>query len=304
MLLVWFSHVIWVFRVAACCCGVGCTVFWCFRVAGEALVALALRPPPFYKALRLFVGLRLGAVVWVKAVLFDMFDTLMLIERNHEFYSPSLRAAYEFLAANGVSVGFEVFEKAYVEARDALYAAAEANLEEPHFNVRIAGALKLLGYDYEVSSDLVAGATNTFCERFMTFVKVDEHAESMLRKLHGRYKLGIVSNFALPECVHKLLERQKLDKMFDVVVVSGAVNKRKPHLEIFQKALEDLGVAAKETVFVGDTVDADVQGAKAAGMKTIYVERRPQEDAEATCPDQTIKSLEQLPAAIERCQHG
>ena len=58
-----------------------------------------------------------GVGVWlslrVKAVLFDMFDTLMLIERDHAFYSPSLRAAYEFLAANGVSVGFDEFERAY-----------------------------------------------------------------------------------------------------------------------------------------------------------------------------------------------
>jgi putative hydrolase of the HAD superfamily len=79
------------------------------------------------------------------------------------------------------------------------------------------------------------------------------------------------------------------------------VNKRKPHPEIYQKALEKLGVEAAETVFVGDTVDADVQGAKAAGMKTIYIQRRPQENAEAACPDQTIKSLDQLPTAIKRC---
>jgi putative hydrolase of the HAD superfamily len=245
--------------------------------------------------------LRFRAVVRVKAVLFDMFDTLMLIERNHEFYSPSLRAAYEFLLANGVSVGFDEFEKAYVEARDALYAAAEANLEEPHFNVRIAGALKLLGYDYDVSSGLVVGATNAFCERFMDFVRLDDDAKAALTKVHGRYKLGIVSNFAIPECVVKLLEKHGLDAFFDVVVVSGAVNKRKPSPEIFQKALERLGVDASETVFVGDTVDADVQGAKAAGMKTIYIERRPQEEAETACPDQTIKSLSELYAALERC---
>ena len=238
----------------------------------------------------------------VKAVLFDMFDTLMLIERNHEFYSPSLHAAYEFLLANGVSVGFDEFEKAYVEARDALYAAAEANLEEPHFNVRIAGALKLLGYDCGVSSALVVGATNAFCERFMDFVRIDENTESMLRKLHGQYKLGIVSNFAIPECVVKLLEKHGLDAFFDVVVVSGAVNKRKPSPEIFLQALQRLGVDASETVFVGDTVDADVQGAKAAGMKTIYIERRLQEEKEAACPDQTIKRLDQLATAIERCQ--
>jgi HAD superfamily hydrolase (TIGR01662 family) len=230
-----------------------------------------------------------------------MFDTLMLIERDHAFYSPALRAAYEFLAKNGVSVGFQEFSRAYVEARDALYAEAEANLEEPHFNVRIAGALKRLGFDCGVSDGLVVGATNAFCEAFMKFVSIDKNAEKMLRKLHGKYKLGIVSNFAIPECVDRLLEKHGLAGFFDVVVVSGAVNKRKPSVEIFRNALETLGVKAEEAVFVGDTVDADVQGAKAAGMRTIYIERRQQKDAEAAGPDQTIKNLKELAAAIERC---
>lgn len=237
----------------------------------------------------------------IKAVLFDMFDTLMLIEKDHAFYSPSLRGAYEFLVANGVSVTFDEFEKTYVSVRDAIFAEVDAELGEPHFNVRIAGTLKKLGYDVDVSSPLVVGATETFCERFMTFVRIDEHAESVLRKLHGKYRLGIVSNFAIPECVTKLLQRQRLTELFDVVIVSGAVNRRKPHPEIYQKALKKLGVKPKETVFVGDTVDADVQGAKAVGMKTIYLERRLQKEAEIACPNQTIKSLDHLPKAIERC---
>src|SRR4030067_3586802 len=102
----------------------------------------------------------------VRAVLFDMFDTLMLIERDHAFYSPSLKKAYAFLIENGVDVAFEVFEKAYVESRGALYVEADEKLEEPHFNVRIANALKSLGYNHGVSSRVVAGAANAFLEGF------------------------------------------------------------------------------------------------------------------------------------------
>ncbi len=237
----------------------------------------------------------------VKAVLFDMFDTLMMIERDHAFYSPSLKKAYDFLVENGVDVGFEVFEKAYIESRDALYVEADAKLEEPHFNVRIANALKSLGYNHSVSSGVVAGATNAFCEEFMNYVRIDEHAKAVLKKLHGRYKLGIVSNFAIPECVLKLLQREGLAEFFEAVIVSGAVNKRKPSSVIFTKALEELGVTAEETVFVGDTVDADVEGPKNTGMKTIFIERRIQKNAEVACPTQTIKSLGDLLPALEKC---
>lgn len=236
-----------------------------------------------------------------KAVLFDMFDTLMMIEKDHAFYSPALRRAYDFLVQNGVNVEFPVFEKAYVEARDELYAEADAKLEEPHFNIRIANALRDLGFKHGVSSEVVVGATNAFCEGFMDYVRIDEHAKAVLKKLHRRFKLGIVSNFAIPECVVKLLEKEDLAGFFDVVIVSGAVNKRKPSPEIFRKALGALGVSAEETVFVGDTVDADVEGAKKAGMKTVYIERRLQEDAEKACPTQKIKSLDELLPALEKC---
>jgi putative hydrolase of the HAD superfamily len=236
----------------------------------------------------------------IKAVLFDMFDTIMLIEKNHAFYSPSLKRAHRFLVKNGVNMEFRVFRDAYIKARNALYVKADAKLEEPHFNCRISNALESLGY-MDVESKVVAGATNEFCEGFMKYVRIDDHAKSSLEKLHGKYKLGIVSNFAIPECVHKLLEKHGLDTFFDVVVVSGAVNKRKPSPKIFQKALKKLGVNAENTVFVGDTVDADVIGAKAAGMKSIFIERRVQEDAKQACPNQTIKSLSELLDAIKNC---
>jgi putative hydrolase of the HAD superfamily len=237
----------------------------------------------------------------IQAVLFDMFDTLMLIEKDHAFYAPSLKRAHSFLVENGVAVEFAVFRDAYIKARDALYVEADARLEEPHFNLRIAKAMESLGYSFDVHSEVVAGATNAFCEGFMEYVRIDDHAKSALETLHGQYKLGIVSNFAIPECVDKLLERHGLDKLFDVVVVSGAVNKRKPSPEIFEKALEQLGVSAEDTVFVGDTVDADIEGAKKAGMKAIYIERRSQKEIENVCPDQTIKGLGELMAALERC---
>jgi putative hydrolase of the HAD superfamily len=230
----------------------------------------------------------------IQAVLFDMFDTLMLIEKNHQFYSPALKKAHQVLVENGVNVKFTVFRDAYIKARDALYVEADAKLEEPHFNIRIANALKSLGYSFDVNSDAVAGATNVFCEGFMEYVRIDDHARSTLEKLHRKYKLGIVSNLAIPECVDKLLEKHDLNKFFDVVVVSGAVNKRKPSPEIFEKALKKLGVSAENAVFVGDTVDADIEGPKRAGMKTIYIERRPQNGVEAACPDYTIKSLAEL----------
>ena len=45
----------------------------------------------------------------------------------------------------------------------------------------------------------------------------------------------MISNFAIPECVLKLLKTSGIDELFDVIVVSGAVNKRKPERRNLQK---------------------------------------------------------------------
>ena len=234
----------------------------------------------------------------IKAVLFDMFDTLMLIRKNSDFYSPSLMRMYRYLNKNGVNVSFETFQGAYIKSRDELYAKADANLEEPHFNVRVSDALKSLGYNYDVSSPVVASATSEFCDEFISFVYLDENTEELLHGLHGKYKIGIISNFAIPECVEKLLKTHGLDKLLGAVVVSGAVNKRKPSPEIFKGTLKALGVSASETVFVGDTLDADIEGAKAAGIKAVYIQRRI-EKVQNVAPDYTIKSLSELPKLLQ-----
>jgi HAD superfamily hydrolase (TIGR01662 family) len=237
----------------------------------------------------------------IRAVLFDMFDTLMLIEKEHAFYSPALQRLHSVLVKNGVSVSYEEFIKAYTVARDTLFAEADKELEEPRFNLRVSNALRDLGYEYEPFGEVVSAATYAFCEGFMDYVRIDPDTEGTLRKLHENYKIGIVSNFAIPECVYNLLEKHGLEKFFDVVIVSAEVNKRKPSPEIFQQALKKLGVTASETVFVGDTLDADIKGAKDSGMKAVYLERRNQKEIENLCPDYKIKSLNELVEALKLC---
>lgn len=236
----------------------------------------------------------------IKAVLFDMFDTLMIIEKDHAFYSPAVKGMHAYLVQNGVQVTFSVFRDAYIKARDDIYEAADTNMEEPHFNVRVENALKYLGFTKEAQTSLVQGATDAFCREFMNYVRIDDDAEEVLRQLHCDYRLGIVSNFAIPECVSRVLKNHGLDQMFETIIVSATVNKRKPHPLIFQHALRTLRLNAVEAAFVGDTVDADVKGAKLAGMKTVYIDRRPQKELDVYPPDQTIKALTELPAALRR----
>ena len=236
----------------------------------------------------------------VEAVLFDLFDTLVLLESGEVYYRPSLKKLHEFLTKNGVNVLFEDFERVYFEVRDRFYSESRKSLEEPHFNVRVSQTLKKLGCDYDVSSQLIAGATRAFAEEFMHHVSLDTEAIDVLQRLHGKYKLGLVSNFAIPECGWELLERFDLRRFFSAVIISGEVNRRKPSPEIFERALTILGLDASKVVFVGDMPDLDILGPKNVGMKTILIKRRPMEEASVK-PDKIITHLNELPDVLEDC---
>jgi HAD superfamily hydrolase (TIGR01509 family) len=237
----------------------------------------------------------------VEAVLFDLFDTLLLLEKGAAYYEPSLRRLHEFLVKNNVSVSFEDFRRVYFEVRDRIYGEIEKSLEEPHFNVRVSRVLQRLGYNLDVSNPIVVGGTSVFADEFMRYVRLDEDALDVLLKLRGKYKLGLISNFAIPECLWRLLDKFGLRKFFDVILVSAEINKRKPSPEIFERALKDLGVDASKAVFVGDMPGLDVKGAKNVGIRAILIERRPIEGSVDVKPDTVIRSLRELLAILEDC---
>ena len=94
---------------------------------------------------------------------------------------------------------------------------------------------------------------------------------ALLEALRGRgLKLGLVSNAFDPGwLLHRDLEQMGLAERLDFAVFSSEVGKRKPHPEIFERALTALGASADESVFVGDRLFEDVRGAAELGMTTV-----------------------------------
>jgi putative hydrolase of the HAD superfamily len=80
----------------------------------------------------------------------------------------------------------------------------------------------------------------------------------------------------------------------DAVLTSHAHGKTKPHEAIFRAMLELLDVAPAEAVMVGDTIDDDVEGARAVGMRAVLLDR------EGRYPDVDgrLDDLRELPAAL------
>ena len=105
------------------------------------------------------------------------------------------------------------------------------------------------------------------------YTQLDPEAKSVLGELQDRYKLALISNFDHPPHVHQLLDELALRPFFDVVVVSGDVGVKKPDPAIFAPVLEQTGLATDEAIFVGDSPEDDVAGARAAGLQPVLIRR-------------------------------
>ncbi len=122
-------------------------------------------------------------------------------------------------------------------------------------------------------------------------------ARQTLDTLRETYLLGIITNG------DSELQRAKCSALalaIEPIVISGDYGFEKPDPRIFQKACSLAGVAQAESVYVGDRIDVDVAGARAAGMRAIWFSPLPRGDAIAINADGVITRFDELPDVLRK----
>lgn len=83
-------------------------------------------------------------------------------------------------------------------------------------------------------------------------------------------RLGLCSNAPYsPELMREQLAHLELSWYFDAVLFTSEIGWRKPCIRVFREILRRLGLPAESVWFVGDDWEADIEGARSAGMKAI-----------------------------------
>jgi len=151
-------------------------------------------------------------------------------------------------------------------------------------------ALESLGLN--ISAEYLKRVAHNVLSRSIRYT-VDPDTPRALRALKQRgLAIGTVSNtYQSSKALEKSLMRHGLMAYIDALVVSSEVGWEKPHPAIFQEALRRLGVEAKETVFVGDIVWADIEGAQALGMKAVLSYQYRREATGDVKPDLVVERL-------------
>ena len=116
----------------------------------------------------------------------------------------------------------------------------------------------------------------------------------VLDVLRTRYPLALVTD-AQSAYARAELHQVGLLEYFDPIVVSGDHGFRKPDRRLFQLALDGLGTAAAETLFVGNDMHRDIFGAREAGMPTVLFASAQGTKEHLDCvPDHTITDYREL----------
>jgi putative hydrolase of the HAD superfamily len=131
-----------------------------------------------------------------------------------------------------------------------------------------------------------------------------ETLEAMRRRVH---KIGLISNTGRSPGVamRRFMENLGILKFFDVMIFSDEAECRKPNRRIFDLAARELGAKPEDIVHIGDNPEADVWGAKQAGMRAILYDfpvseefkRRPGSLFALSRTDRQVQDSEIMPDA-------
>jgi HAD superfamily hydrolase (TIGR01509 family) len=128
----------------------------------------------------------------------------------------------------------------------------------------------------------------------LRFTPYPDAAPALAELRASGLRLGVVSNW---DCSLKgVLAGLGLAAAVDTIAVSAKVGVRKPDPAIFWAALRELRCEPGEALFVGDSLETDVLGARAAGLRGLLLDRGAGATAEADV--ERIFSLADLPALV------
>ena len=231
----------------------------------------------------------------INTIFIDLGDTFRVIRKDADYILAAKRRIVELLGVDADPIEFyrEVIEPRYDRYREW---ALTFYCEAPEKTLWT----RWLAYDYPrekveaAAAELTMAYRKTKGERVVT----DGGAETVKELYRRGYTLGIVSDLVGVHEVDEWLDRDGLRPYFKTVQQSSICLIRKPHPAIYYYALEECGADPAETCYVGDNLDRDIVGAKAAGLgMTIGVQypgKKSQTVTDANRPDRFIQHFSQL----------
>ncbi|EMA43434.1 HAD family hydrolase [Halococcus saccharolyticus] len=214
----------------------------------------------------------------IRAVAFDLDYTLAVPERDRQTLLDEASAAVD---------GPCLSREAYLDAHRR---HLTNRTREPIFDDLLADC------DTDASA---AALADTYRETIANALVPVAGAEELVRSLRQEYRVGLLTDGPVRAQQAKI-DALGWNDLFDAVVITGALEAGKPDDRAFRAELDALGTTADETIYVGDSAELDIAGARAAGLRAIHVldDGTPSPAADATIERDAL--AEQLPGVVAR----
>lgn len=246
----------------------------------------------------------------ITAVTFDLWQTLLLDNRDLGRARTQIRleGAQRYLRQFGEEYDLEHIREAYRACYRRCHAIRD-QLLDVSFREQVEFFINNIddGLVDRLDDETVDGIERIYADSFMAHPPTPHNdALSVLRNVKAMgLRVGLISNTGMtPGATFRDYLKQKgMLKYFDVLTFSDEVRISKPAPEIFLMTVEQLKAKPSQSIHVGDHVKNDVAGAKATGLKTVWItgfyEREDVSDPQ-TEPDIAVDGLGGVPEAVAR----
>jgi FMN phosphatase YigB (HAD superfamily) len=205
----------------------------------------------------------------IKAILLDYIGTL--VEPRNYSMEHSKAKLHKALCEAGLITNVKDFLEVYAEAHEKYRKMRYEQLNEVTNAIWVSEALNTIRCQVTVDDARLKSGLNVFFQDFIDSLELRPYAKKLIKKASELCKVGLVSNFTYAPAIYASLRKLGMNQFFSAIVISESVGWRKPHKTIFNEALRMLCVKREEAVFVGDSPNEDIEGARSFGMRTIFV---------------------------------
>ncbi len=199
----------------------------------------------------------------IKHVYFDLDHTLWDFDKNS-----SLTFDVIFKEEN-IEIEIQDFLNTYIPININYWARYRNNLvsKEVLRIGRLRDSFDALGI--QISDEAIDNLSNRYISVLPGFNHLLQDTIEILEYLKPKYKLHIITN-GFEEIQNNKMQNSQIADYFDTITTSEEAGVKKPHLEIFEKALQKSNAAPENSIMIGDSYEADIEGAKNAGLHALY----------------------------------
>lgn len=199
----------------------------------------------------------------IEHVFFDLDHTLWDFEKN------SAKAFEYIFKKREVNLDLEAFLEVYIPINLKywrLFRNEQVTKSELRYK-RLKEAFDILNYN--ANDELIDILSEDYINTLSNYNYLFDGAVEILEYLQPKYKLHIITN-GFETVQYKKMKNSNLIEFFETITTSECVGVKKPNPLIFEQALKVSNAKPENSIMVGDSLEADINGAKNVGMTPVF----------------------------------